>query len=102
MNALTHLYTHMEIALAEPAEDLKRPRSNPSSRISVRRKQSAVIEPGRNCPTMLVGWDSCRLLKLSLRGYPAAVLRGLAALPISSGSHTLLPLRGSPSIHRLK
>jgi hypothetical protein len=44
---------------------------------------------------------SCRLLKLSLRDYPAAVLWDCAALPISSGSHTLLPLRGSPSIHRL-
>jgi hypothetical protein len=45
--------------------------------------------------------ESCRRLKLLLREYPPAVL---SDLPIcrSSGSHTLLTLRGSPSIHRLK
>jgi hypothetical protein len=45
--------------------------------------------------------ESCRRLKLSLHDYLAAVLLDL---PIcrSISSHALLPLRGSPSIHRLK
>ncbi len=38
--------------------------------------------------------ESCRRLKLPVRDYLAAVLPGFADLP------TLLPLRGSPSIHR--
>jgi hypothetical protein len=45
--------------------------------------------------------EGYRRLKLSLCDYLAAVLPGLADLPIQR-PRTLLPLRGSPSIHRLK
>ena len=45
--------------------------------------------------------EGYRRLKLSLCDYLAAVLPDLPICP-SSGSRTLLPLRGSPSIHRLK
>jgi hypothetical protein len=49
-------------------------------------------------PSVLERW---RRLMILLRGYLAAVLSDLP-LSRSSGSQTLLPLRGSPSIHRLK
>jgi hypothetical protein len=45
--------------------------------------------------------ESCRRLKLRVRDYLAAVPPGLP-ISRSSASHTLLQLRGSPYIHRLK
>jgi transposase len=45
--------------------------------------------------------ESCRRLKLPTRDYLAAVLPGFADLR-SSASRTLLPLPGSPCIHRLE
>lgn len=54
---------------------------------------------GPKVAAILSVMESCRRLKLPLRDFwPRPGLAGSA----SSGSHTLLPLRGSPSIHRLE
>jgi transposase len=59
-------------------------------------------QTGPKIAAILSVMESCRKLKFAVRDYPAAILPGLADLPIHRFPELTPRCRGCPSTHRLK